>query len=293
MMQMGGAQPGQPGFFSPQPPQPPSKDQLELLKQPSWEDVMALLRDRAHRCYRIDIETDSTIAGSLEADMAGLGQILQAVSSFMKETMPLVQAGALPVDAQKEMLMAITRRARMGLVVEDALDKMQPPQQSGPPPQVMIAQMKAQADAHQSQVDAAMEQQKMQMQAQLDERAKQVDLQIEQQRLAMEERAEQQRQQNEMMVEQHKQEMQAQQIAHQNQLEAQREQLRHENELRFEQFRMMMEAQMKERDRQIEILITQMNNAAKVEVAEIAAATTLQAAQESAANQAADDAGAE
>lgn len=293
MMAMGGAQQGMPPMMGApmQPPQPPTPDQMALLDKPSWEQVIGLLRDKVHRAYRIDIETDSTIAGSLESDMAGLSQLMQAVSVFMRETMPLVQAGMLPVEAQKEMLMTLTRRARMGIVVEDALDKMQAPQQKQDP-SIQVAQAKAQADAQQAQMEAALEQQKMQMQAQIDERAKQVDLQIEQQRLAMEAQAEQQRQQNEMAVEAHKQEMQAQQIAHQNQLEAQRDELKAQQEARLEQMRMAMEERISARDKQIELILAQMNNATKIEVAEIGKeGGVLAAEQEMAARKAADDAG--
>jgi flagellar biosynthesis GTPase FlhF len=292
MMAMGGAQPGQPGLPLPSPPpQPPTPEQMALLDKPSWEQVMQLLKDNVHRSYRIDIETDSTIAGSIESDMAGLSQVMQGISVFMRETMPLVQAGMLPVEAQKEMLMTITRRARMGIVVEDALDKMQAPQQKQDP-SVQIAQAKAQADAQQAQMDAALERQKMQMQAQIDERAKRVDLQIEQQRLAMEAQAEQQRQQNEMAVEAHKQEMQAQQVAHQNQLEAQREALRSQQEAQLEQMRIAMEERISARDKQIELILAQMNNATKIEVAEIGKEGGILAAEQTAAaRDAADDRG--
>lgn len=296
MMAMGGAQPGQQGvppmMGAPMPPpQPPTPEQMALLDKPSWEQVMQLLKDNVHRSYRIDIETDSTIAGSLESDMAGLSQMMQAVSVFMRETMPLVQAGMLPVEAQKEMIMTITRRARMGIVVEDALDKMQAPQQKQDP-SVQIAQAKAQADAQQAQMNASLEQQKMQMQAQIDERAKQVDLQIEQQRMAMEAQAEQQRQQNEMLVEQHRQEMQAREVAQQNQLEAQRAALQAQQDAALEQMRMASDERLASQDAKLQLILAQMNNATKIEVAEIGKEGGILAAEQTAAaKEAADDKG--
>lgn len=214
MMAMGGAPQGMPqGAPMQPPPQPPTPDQMALLDKPSWEEVIGLLKDNVHRSYRIDIETDSTIAASLESDMVGLAQVLKAVGTWMAEAGPMVQSGMLPVDAAKEIAMTITRRARMGTAVEDALDKMQAPKPQTDP-KIGIEQAKAQAAA-----------QAAQMQAQMDERAKQSDMQLEQQRMAMEAQAEEQRQQREMIVEQHKQDAQAKDSAYQHQLETQRDQM--------------------------------------------------------------------
>jgi flagellar biosynthesis GTPase FlhF len=279
------------GAMPMQPPQPPTKEQMSLLDKPSWEEVMRLLRDKVHRGYRIDIETDSTIAGSLESDMEGLSQVLQGIGAFMREASPLVQSGALPLDAAKEIMMTITRRARMGMAVEDALDKMQPPKPP-PDPALQVAQAKAQAEAQKSQMEAQLEQQKMQVQAQMDERERQQNLQIEQQRMMMEAEFEKQRQQNEMAVEQHKQEVQARQIEHQNQLEAQRAMMQSENETRLEQFKIAHDERMKSAEQQLQLILAQMNNATKIEVAEIGKlGGLLDEQQTAAAERAADDAG--
>lgn len=273
----------------PPPPQPPTKDQLALLDKPSWEEVIKLLKNKAHRNFRIDIETDSTIAGSLESDMTGLAQVLQAVAGFVQTTGPMVQAGVLPMEAQKEIIMTVTRRARMGMAVEDALDKMQQPQPAGPPPQVQVQQMKQQADAQKFQAEQQAEEQRLQMQQQFDSQAKQMDLRIEQQRVAMQDQANQREQQAQMQVEQHKQEMQAQQIAHQNQLEAQRDQLRSQQEGAIEQMRIASEERMRTMEQQFAQMIAGQGNATKIEVAEIAAQTAI-SSQQIAAAQSAEDA---
>lgn len=267
------------------PPQPPTPEQMSMMSKPSWEQVMELLRDNAHRNFRIDIETDSTIASSLESDMTGLKEVLTGVSQFMQAAEPLMISGVLPMEAAKEIVMTITRRARMGMAVEDALDKMQAPQ-----PQADPEAGKAQA-----------EQQKMQMQASLDQQAAQQKSQHDQQMLAMEQQAAQYQanleQQNikyqanlDAQVEQSKQQAQAAQNAHQNALESQREQQRMQNEQMLEQMRADREADKEERDRQFELLITQMNNANKIEVAEVSKDTQLELAQMQAANEASQNA---
>lgn len=283
------------------PPVPPTPEQLALLDKPSWEEVLGLLKDKAHRNFRIDIETDSTIAGSLESDMAGIAQVLQAVGGFMQQSMPLVQNGMLPIDAQKEILMTITRRARMGNAVEDSLDKMQPPTPPQPhqDPAVMIAQKKIeadaqkfqaqqQADAQKAQSDQQAEAMKMQMQQQFDAQAKQLDMQIEQQRNAMEAQDRERDRQAQMQVEAHKQEMQAQQIQHQNQLEAQRDQLKSQQDAALEQIRVQSDERMHMLENQFAQMIAGQNNATKIEVAEIAAQTAITSQQISSAQSAED-----
>ncbi len=110
--------------------QPPA----DLMSLPTWEDVIGLLRSDQMRQYRIDIETDSTVAAHIEADMAGLRDVLTGITQFWAAAGPAVQAGAVPIDAIKAITLAITRRASLGLEVEDALDKIQAPQQTNQDP---------------------------------------------------------------------------------------------------------------------------------------------------------------
>lgn len=155
--------------------QQPTPDQIQqaqgALSMPTWDDVMAVLRDDMEREYRIDVETDSTIQESIDGDMQGLQEVLGAVAQFWTAAGPAVERGALTMDAVKAITLTIVRRARMGLEVEDAIEKgmKQPP----PPPdpnagKTAEAEAKAQATVQAAQVKA------------------QADAQAEQQRLAME-----------------------------------------------------------------------------------------------------------
>lgn len=159
-----GMPPGAPqGAPGPAPPPGPPIDPA-IMKTPTWEDIMAVMRSDKLRQYKIDVETDSTVAGTMSSDMAGLAQVLQAIEQTVTGLSPLVERGALPVDAAKEVVMAVIRRSRMGIAVEDAFDKMKAPtpqpdpkaaqaqvEQQGAMAQV---QVKAQADAHVAQIKA-------------------------------------------------------------------------------------------------------------------------------------------
>jgi hypothetical protein len=152
--------PPQPG----QPPPPPAQGpNPQLLQVPTWDDILGLMHSPAMRQFRVDVETDSTISGTLESDMEGLSQVLKAIAEALTGFGPLVQSGALPADAAKEVVMTVIRRARMGTAVEDQFDKLQAPQ---PPQQpqdtrVQAAQAKGQSDqaiaAQEAQSEEALE----------------------------------------------------------------------------------------------------------------------------------------
>jgi len=121
-----------------------------ILQVPTWDALIALMRSEKMRQFKIDVETDSTVAGTISADMQGLSQVLTAVAQTMTELAPMVQQGVLPVDSAKELIMAVIRRSRLGTAVEDAFDKMQAPK---PPTDPHAA--KAAADAQKSAADNA------------------------------------------------------------------------------------------------------------------------------------------
>jgi hypothetical protein len=173
---MMGARPAIPG--APPPPGPGATPQIPpqapppipgvdpgMLNLPTWEDIIGVMRSDKRRQYKIDVETDSTVAGTLSSDMAGLSQVLTAISQAMQELAPMVEQGVLPVDAAKEIILTVIRRARMGMAVEDAFDKLQAPKPK-PDPAAAKAQAQGQADIAQTQAkiqgDAQLEQMRQQ-----------------------------------------------------------------------------------------------------------------------------------
>jgi len=161
--------------------QPPQQPEIP----PSWDEIIQVLRDDKLRTFKVDVETDSTVAASMESDMKGLSDTMNALNQVIQGFMPAVQMGALPVEALKEMLLTVTRRAKMGNAVEDSIDKIkQPP----PPPQeqqpqdnsLQVKQMELQ---HSQQVEAGksqLEQAKLQQSAQIEQFKGEQALQLEQ-----------------------------------------------------------------------------------------------------------------
>jgi|SRR5215831_17772933 len=171
---LGGAPPSgaQPGGQQ-QPPQPsPQMQQAmqqaqEVLAKPQWEQVVALLRNDVLRNYRIDIETDSTLASETQATQEEVNSSMQALATMYQSFLPAVQEGAMTMPALKQMTLTVVRRLPFGKQLEDAVQSMpdQLPQQQDPA---------ADAKAQQAQADLQMANLKLQK-AQRDDQRDQVE----------------------------------------------------------------------------------------------------------------------
>jgi len=266
--------------------QPPPQPEL----QPSWDEIIQVMRDDRQRTFKVDVETDSTVAASVESDMAGLRDVLTALSQTIQGFGPAVQQGSFPVEALKEILMTITRRAKMGSAVEDAIDKIKQPKPQDPNAgQMQIEQMKMQSAQQAAQMQAQLQEKQamsqMQHEAQIEQMKAHLADQQHQRQLAADMQAEQQKAQIAAQLKTHEQEVQAQQNAHQNQIEAEREQQRMAMEAaqaeREAQYKLQSEAQRIEFERwKAELAFQQ-----AIRVAEISAETTIRSAQSNSANQ--------
>jgi hypothetical protein len=162
----------------PQPPAPPPIDnkQQELLNNPTWEDVYALLQDQPHLTFRIDIETDSTIKMDEQADQSARMEFLTAAGGFIQQA-SLIQDPALkPLLVQ--MLLFGVRGFKVGKSIEGSfrtiLQKVEKeasqPQAQKPDPEAAKAQadaqLKQQDQQHSQQLAASTAQAKVQQDAQ-------------------------------------------------------------------------------------------------------------------------------
>ena len=141
-----------------QPAQLPEEIQ-ELMKLPSWEQIEKLIRNDAARCFRIDIETDSTIKIDQEADKASRVELLTAVGGFLQ------QAAAVPIPELQPLLMEMLMFGMKGFKVgrelettfKTAMDKIrkkaEAPQQVPPDPAMITATSKAETDKGRLQLD--------------------------------------------------------------------------------------------------------------------------------------------
>ena len=199
--------------------QPPPQPQFP----PTWEEVVQVLRDDKLRTFKVDIETDSTIAASVESDMKGLSDTMNALNQVVQGFMPAVQMGALPVDALKEMLLTVTRRAKMGNAVEDAIDKIKqpPPQPQEQDNSVQVKQMELQHSTQVEQGKAQLEQAKLQQTQQIEQYKAQQTAQLEQSKQQFDYQMEQLKGQQTMQMEQLKQQAETERARMKAEIDAQ------------------------------------------------------------------------
>lgn len=234
--------------------------QLQPLppKPTTWEDVQKAMKDDAQRTFRVDIETDSTIAAAQQEDAQDLATVMTAIVTLVKEVGPMVQMGVMPFPAFKELLLMTARKFRMGSAVEDSIDQMQPPAAQQPDPKVTMP----------------LEVEKLRQQGK-------------QQEIAAQTQADQHRAQLEQQTAYAQQHAQAMQAAQENQLEAHRDAMQAQNEAALERMRVESDAALEkmkvEMKGQVDFIITAMNNQRAIEVAEITTGAQLEAAQISAA----------
>lgn len=88
------------------------------------DEVYQILTNDLMRSFRIDIETDSTIAEDAAQEKQNRIELVTAVSGFMEKVGPMVQAGMMPPNVASELLGFAVRGFKVGRTLEDTLDEM-------------------------------------------------------------------------------------------------------------------------------------------------------------------------
>ncbi len=145
------------------PPMPPF-DPTQTL----GHAAIALLKDPMQRQFRIDVETDSTIALDQTAEKQARTEFVTAIGGFLEAA---VQIAATPMGAELgpmlgEILLFAVRGFKVGSqlegAIETAIEGLQAKAKNPAPPPPDPAMIKAQADAAATQAQAKNDQMKMQ-----------------------------------------------------------------------------------------------------------------------------------
>lgn len=91
---------------------------------PVVPEMMDLFRNEQIFHWRLDIETDSTIAMDEVQEKQTRIEFLNAVTGFVKEAAPLVQSGALPLSVARSMLLFGARGFKIGRELESSLESL-------------------------------------------------------------------------------------------------------------------------------------------------------------------------
>jgi len=226
--------------------------QLSPQDQQYIPQAIELLRNEASKNFRIEVTSDSMIYQDEQQEKADRMAFLQAMSGFMSQAVPMMQAQPELAPMAMEMLKFGVTAFKAGKQLEGIIDqtademRTKAQQMQGqpkpPPPEIMKAQMDNQAKMQQLQMSAQLEQAKLQGQ---------------------------------MQLEKAKQEYQAQENQLKFQLEQQRNAADRDMEMRSQQMKMEMEAKVAQMkmmtERNTQVLLAHINNGAKIEVARIGA----------------------
>ena len=177
-------------FAAQQSGQPLDPQTQAAMRQPKWADVLGMLRDDTQRAYRVDIETNSTIAPEASEDQQQITEMMTAMGQFLNGVAPLVAKGVMPFQISQSMLLAISRRFQFGTEVEGFIQQMAEPPKDDPAKNAEA--MKQQAEMQLEQARLQFETQKFQAefqqttQVELGKHQREVEAAKQSQMLAME-----------------------------------------------------------------------------------------------------------
>lgn len=184
-----GAVPGQPPVAAPPQPAPQGlpgaplnapapvsgappavMQQLQkIIDSPTQEAVIELIRNDQVRSYRVDIETDSTVAADEAAEQEGRTKFAQVIGGLMAQSIPIIQAAPELTDTIGETILFVARAFRSGRELEEsieqAVDKIEQRvanmMKQPPPPNPEV--IRAQAEGQKAQLAAQTAQHQQQM----------------------------------------------------------------------------------------------------------------------------------
>lgn len=231
---------------------------LQLLMGERAVNPGADTADGPLAAFRVEVSSDSMVQMDEQQEKGERLEFISAFTGFLEKVIPAVketpQLAPLAVSIMKFGVSGFKVGKTMEGMIDQMLDQMTKqaaqPQPEKPDPE--MAKVQAQSQAKQAE---------MQQKAQLDQQHLQAEAQLELSR----------------------QQSQAKEEEYRNHLEGQRAAQQQQFDQQLEAQRVASDKALEETRGQIQLLITAMNNANKLEVAEIASQTTLDAAQVSAA----------
>jgi len=285
--------------------------QLSQQDQQLIGPALQLIRNNPLRNFRIEVSSDSMI----QMDEAQEKQDrMELMDSSGKNLQALVQISQSPLATEMlpiaiDLMKFSVGGFKIGKSLEGAFNQLgdtlrdaaakkaaQPPAPPPPDPRIQVAQMNLQADAQKFQAQQAADQQAQQFAAQAEQQKLAMEAQLEQQKMAAardkemaqmqaDQAVEAARAQAEMQIEQNRMQLDAQLEAVKAQAATEAERMRMEFEARLEQYKAEQSASK-------DLILAQMNNATKINVAQIGKqGGTLDPSQDVAARGAADDRG--
>lgn len=99
------------------------------------QQMLEVMRSDVMRSYKIDVESDSTVAQDSAEEQKARNDVTQMIMGYLTEAAPLIMQKIIPPDFAKELMLFAIKGYKRGRQLEDAIESLgqQPmqPQQSG------------------------------------------------------------------------------------------------------------------------------------------------------------------
>ena len=138
------------------------------------QEVRDLLQNELMRQYRIDIETDSTVAPDEQKDQANMAAALEAVTAYVQALAPMIAQGVIDGQAAIQLLKVYLRKFKWGREIEETLEQIE---RNPPSPKPDPEEKKMQMEMQIAQQEAQLEQQKAMMEMQMKQKELEMKLQ--------------------------------------------------------------------------------------------------------------------
>lgn len=145
----------------------PMTGQVQMVPSPTFQAAIQLLQNDKERSFRVDIETDSTVAANSQADKQSAVEMTTAIAQFLTAIGPIIQEAPELKAPMAQLLLFNIRRFRAGSTLESVFEAAVDQASQPTPPKPNPAMIDAQTKQTQVQGTLAIEQQKMQGQQQL------------------------------------------------------------------------------------------------------------------------------
>jgi hypothetical protein len=190
--------------------QPLPKEVASILKRPSFEEVVAFLRNDRARGFVIEIETDSTIQPDEDAEKQRRIEFVTSVGGLFQQAAPLVMQAPMLGKFVVEVMKFAAGGFRAGRPLESSLDELgeqieamseQAAQPQEPPPDPAIELKKAEIELKRAEGEQklAFEKQRHAQQMQFDQEKHAQEVAIKREDMAMRQRENETRAKTEMI----------------------------------------------------------------------------------------------
>ena len=154
----------QAGVPPPPPPQlpQPTPAMIKAMDEPTWDEVIALLRNDKARGFLIDVETDSTVEPDQMQEQQKATEFIGSVVQFLEASAKILPLEPMAAPMLGELLMFGVRRFKAGESMETAIEKFvermeqQAAAPKPPDPRLQAEQVRAQAEIARAQADQKM-----------------------------------------------------------------------------------------------------------------------------------------